>query len=111
MVDSKHVNQHLYVKPERAEGQEEVVNECMQQVAFADRVLLNKTDLVTPEELAQLKHDLKTINKMADHIECQHAKVDPKQLINISKFSLEKILELARGGEVATPSNAVSVFG
>ena len=32
VIDCKHVNQHLYVKPEKEEDQDEVVNECMQQV-------------------------------------------------------------------------------
>jgi len=47
MVDAKHALQHLNeAKPEG------VVNEAVQQVAFADRILLNKIDLVTPAEKA-----------------------------------------------------------
>jgi len=42
MIDAKHVEQHL--DDERPEG---VENEAVEQVAFADRMLLNKTDLVT----------------------------------------------------------------
>ncbi|CAD7955834.1 unnamed protein product [Amoebophrya sp. A120] len=89
VVDSKHVKQHLF-NTDISEG---AVNEAMQQVAFADRILLNKIDLVEKNELTQLKHDLKTINKLADTIECQNSKVDPKMLIGIDKFNLEKALE------------------
>ena len=41
LVDAKHVMRHLdEVKPEG------VVNEALAQVAYADRIILNKTDLV-----------------------------------------------------------------
>eukprot|EP00392_Amoebophrya_sp_AT5.2_P000501 g502.t1 len=89
VVDSKHVKQHLFDK-EISEG---AVNEAVQQVAFADRILMNKIDLVDKNELLQLKHDLRTINKLADLIECQNSRVDPKLLVGIDKFNLEKALE------------------
>lgn len=41
LVDAKHIGQHLdEVKPDG------VVNEALSQVAYADRIILNKTDLV-----------------------------------------------------------------
>merc|ERR1719310_2471137 len=48
LVDAKHIEQHL--DEEKPEGAE---NEAVEQVAFADRVLLNKTDLVSEDD--QLK--------------------------------------------------------
>ena len=49
LVDCKHVKEHLdEVKADDA------VNEAVSQIAFADRVLLNKTDLVTPEQLEEV---------------------------------------------------------
>lgn len=41
LVDAKHVGQHL--DEEKEDG---VVNEAVAQVAYADRIILNKTDLV-----------------------------------------------------------------
>ena len=50
LVDAAHVQQHLSeVKGEGA------VNEAVQQVAFADRILLNKTDLVDKAQLKEVK--------------------------------------------------------
>ena len=50
LVDAKHITQHLdEIKPEGN------VNEALQQVAFADRILLNKTDLVSDEEKNKVK--------------------------------------------------------
>merc|ERR1719191_1422344 len=60
LVDAKHIEAHL--DEEKPEGAE---NEAVEQVAFADRMLLNKIDLVTPEELARVEKRLKTINSFA----------------------------------------------
>ena len=60
LVDAKHVERHLdAVKPEG------VVNEAVAQVAFADRLLLNKTDLVTEEDLVRIEARLRGINGFA----------------------------------------------
>jgi len=45
LVDAKHIVQHLDEKKDKG-----IINESVQQVAFADRILLNKIDLVTPAE-------------------------------------------------------------
>jgi G3E family GTPase len=88
VVDAKHILKHLdEVKPEGVE------NESVEQVAFADRILLNKTDLVTEFEIANIKARLREINSFADIIECQYGKVDPSQLLSIGGFSLERVLE------------------
>merc|ERR1712014_74436 len=50
VVDAKHVLQHL--REEKPEG---VENEAVEQVAFADRILLNKVDLVPPEVLEEVE--------------------------------------------------------
>lgn len=44
MVDAKNVERHLNQQSEDSE----VVNEALQQIAYADRIILNKTDLVCP---------------------------------------------------------------
>ena len=60
LVDAKHIERHLdAVKPEG------VVNEAVAQVAFADRLLLNKTDLVTEEDLVRIEARLRGINGFA----------------------------------------------
>ncbi|GLC69806.1 hypothetical protein PLESTF_000882500 [Pleodorina starrii] len=89
VVDSKHVTQHLNeVKPDG------VVNEAVQQVAFADKILLNKTDLVSAEELEEVRERIKHINKPAEVIECQRSAVDVSRLLGINAFSLERLLAM-----------------
>ena len=64
LADCKHLHLHLDdVKPDGS------ANEALQQVAFADKILLNKVDLVTVEEKEKLKARLATINKFATVIE------------------------------------------
>ena len=89
VVDTKHILQHL--QEEKTEG---VENESVEQVAFADRILLNKTDLVSAEELNNVKVEIAKINNRVDMIECQHSKVDPKLLIGIKAFDLQRCLEI-----------------
>ena len=78
VVDSKHII--LRLDEERPEG---VENEAVEQVAFADRILLNKTDLIDGdnnaqvEQLSLIQTRLKKINPNADVIKCQYSKVDP----------------------------------
>merc|ERR1712048_1142838 len=58
LVDAKHIIQHL--DEEKPEG---VENEAVEQLAFADRVLLNKIDLVTEEDLKRVEGRIKAINE------------------------------------------------
>jgi len=89
VADSKHILARL--DDEKPEG---VENEAVEQVAFADRILLNKTDLVDDAELPPIEERLKKINPTAQIFRCQQSKVEPKSLIGISAFNLEKTLEM-----------------
>merc|ERR550514_1755970 len=65
LVDAKHIEQHLdEVKPEGAE------NEAVEQVAFADRILLNKTDLVEEADLLRIETRIKSMNAHAPIKRC-----------------------------------------
>ena len=86
LVDCKHVTAHLEeVKPDEA------VNEAVCQVAFADRILLNKTDLVTAKELATLKETISSINSFAELYETERSAVPLEKVMNLSAFSIERM--------------------
>jgi len=89
VADAKHILTRL--DDEKPEG---VENEAVEQVAFADRILLNKVDLVAEAELGPIEERLKKINPTAAILRCEQSKVDPMQLIGISAFKLEKVLEM-----------------
>ena len=60
VVDAKHVIQHI--DDEKPEG---VENEAVEQLAFADRIILNKIDLVNDDEIQNVEKRIKTINHSA----------------------------------------------
>eukprot|EP00960_Hanusia_phi_P026417 746239-Hanusia_phi.AAC.11 len=60
VVDAKHIQQHL--DDVREAG---VINEAVNQIAFADKILLNKVDLVSQEEKSTVRKSIKSINATA----------------------------------------------
>ena len=90
LVDAKHIEQHL--DEEKPEGAE---NEAVEQVAFADRLLLNKTDLV-PEvaDLERVEARLRAINKFAPIVRCTNSLVDVDSVLDIHGFDLKRTLEM-----------------
>eukprot|EP00316_Scyphosphaera_apsteinii_P008368 CAMPEP_0119308818 /NCGR_PEP_ID=MMETSP1333-20130426/12785_1 /TAXON_ID=418940 /ORGANISM="Scyphosphaera apsteinii, Strain RCC1455" /LENGTH=454 /DNA_ID=CAMNT_0007312675 /DNA_START=1 /DNA_END=1365 /DNA_ORIENTATION=+ len=89
LVDAKHIEQHLdEVKPEGAE------NEAVEQVAFADRLLLNKTDLVEAADLERIEARLKGINAAAPILRCTKADVSVDAVLNIGAFDLQRTLAM-----------------
>lgn len=89
VVDAKHVIQHL--EDEKPEG---IENETVEQLAFADRIMLNKIDLATEEELQNVEKKIKAINGFAPIFRTENSLLDPKELINIGSFDLERTLEM-----------------
>ena len=90
LVDAKHISQHL--DEEKPEG---VENEAVEQVAFADRLILNKVDLVPDEaELAAVEEKLRAINKFAPVIRSTQSKVSVEQVLNIGAFDLQRTLHM-----------------
>jgi len=90
VVDAKHIIQHLEeVKPDGVE------NESVEQLAFADRIMLNKTDLVTDEdELAKIEKKIKSINAFAPIFRTKNSVIHPRELLNIGSFDLKRTLEM-----------------
>jgi len=88
VVDAKHLIQHL--DDPRPEG---VENEAVEQLAFADRILLNKIDLATDAELTEVEKRIKAINNFAPIIRTQNAVVDLDKVLNLKAFDLKRVLE------------------
>jgi G3E family GTPase len=138
VVDAAHVEQHL--DEEKLDGAE---NESVEQIAFADRIILNKCDLllkdktetaapmkvegaedaedcdiasgaltignnqlrknspsavgVAEETLTKLEARIKGINPTARIIRAEFSRVAPKELLNLSAFDLQRVLEMDPG--------------
>jgi G3E family GTPase len=83
VVDAKHLLRELETAPEAQE-----------QIAFADIVLLNKTDLVSPEELADIDRRIRKLNPLAKVHHTERCTVDLENVLGKSAFDLQRILEI-----------------
>ncbi|MGN7294053.1 CobW family GTP-binding protein [Rhizobium sp. SAFR-030] len=82
LVDAKHLP--LRLKDSR---------EAEDQIAFADVVVINKTDLVTPDELAIIDEIVRAINPTARVYKTTRSGVDLARVLDQGAFNLERALE------------------
>jgi G3E family GTPase len=88
IVDCKHIDLHLDDKKEDG-----VENEAVEQIAFADVVLLNKIDLVDRKVVDNVRKRIQGINSQVEIIETVQSCIDPSRLLNKEAFNLERVLE------------------
>lgn len=92
LVDAKHVMARL-----------DDSKEAREQVAFADRIILNKVDLVSEAELVTVEQRLRKLNPLAPIIRAERANVPLDQVLGLHGFDLERILDL--NPEFANPGH------
>ena len=66
-------------------------------MAFADRLLLNKVDLVSAKDLTRVEARLRRINHVAPLRRCERSKVSVDDVLDIDGFDLERALEASPG--------------
>ncbi|MCY4466678.1 MAG: GTP-binding protein [Chloroflexi bacterium] len=83
LVDAKHIWEHI-----------DDSDEAKEQVAFADVILLNKIDLVAPEDLERLEARIKSMNSMARIYRSRDAVIEMDKILNVGGFNLDRALEI-----------------
>jgi G3E family GTPase len=68
--------------------------EAKNQIAFADVIILNKTDLVSPDELAEVEGRIRAINPYAKLHKTQRCQVPLNEVLGRNAFDLDRILDL-----------------
>src|SRR5690606_25126298 len=68
--------------------------EAREQVAFADRIILNKVDLASEAELAEVERRLRKLNPLAPITRATRADVPLDQVLGLSGFDLGRILDI-----------------
>jgi G3E family GTPase len=68
--------------------------EAKNQIAFADVILINKTDLVSPAELDEVEARIRGINRYARLHKTQRAQVALDEVLSRNAFDLDRILHL-----------------
>jgi G3E family GTPase len=69
--------------------------EAKNQIAFADVILLNKTDLVAPDELGEVEARIRGINPYAKLHKTERCKIALPEVLGRNAFDLDRILEIA----------------
>ena len=90
VVDAKHLERHF--QADSLKGGK--ANEAAMQLAFADRILLNKCDLITPQESDALVGVIRSVNQLAPLRRCERCEVDLAWLLNVRAFDPTKAREL-----------------
>ena len=68
--------------------------EALEQIMFADVIVINKLDTVTPESLIELEQTVKRINPLAKVYAATNCALDTGLLLDINAFSLQAKLEV-----------------
>ena len=82
LVDAAHIEQQLGRSDESTE-----------QIAFADVLVLNKTDLVEGDAVDGIEARLRDMNRMARVVRSERADVPVDTVLNLSAFDLDQVLE------------------
>lgn len=72
------------------EDRRKIAELMMQQLEFADVLLINKTDLVSSDELQLIQALLQRINPYARCLAMDHGQIDPSLILNTGRFDLER---------------------
>jgi G3E family GTPase len=83
VADAKWLNDRLKDAPE-----------AKNQIAFADVILINKTDLVRPDELSEVEARIRGINPYAKVHKTERAKIPLNEVLGRNAFDLDRILDL-----------------
>ncbi|KAJ2105039.1 COBW domain-containing protein 1 [Coemansia sp. RSA 921] len=81
MVDAKHIIRQM------GEHREDGMNDAQRQVAFADRVVVNKTDLATREQVLEIDEMISKINGAAQILHTQYGRVAIEDVLGIGAYA------------------------
>lgn len=76
-------------------GEEDIENLVIQQVEFCNKILLNKVDEVSPEQLDRIKKIIRALQPKAEILECNYGDVDFDKILHTSLFNFEKVVTSA----------------
>lgn len=109
LVDAKNILEHFDLEKAK-KNEEDLTNLLVQQIEFANIILINKVDLVSEEELKKVKSIVLSLNSEAKIFETIKAEVDLKEILNTNLFDFDKASsspnwakELQDSGSTHTP--------
>jgi len=88
VVDAKYFLRHV-----TEQKQDGLVNETIRQVALADVLIINKLDLVSPDELGLVRSAVHEINSVAHVIETTRSCVDIESVLDLNAYSYKGLID------------------
>lgn len=76
-------------------GEDDIENLIIQQVEFCNKILLNKVDEVSAEELDRIKKIVRALQPKAEIVECNYGDVPFEKILNTRLFNFEKVVTSA----------------
>ncbi|MCT9872245.1 GTP-binding protein, partial [Paenarthrobacter aurescens] len=83
VVDSKHITKHL-----------DNHDEAQEQIAFGDVIILNKTDLISSDDLNSLERRINQMNPTAKRLHAQNCSIDLNEILGIHTFDVDRKIEI-----------------
>lgn len=87
LVDVKHILQHLDDKLLEAHD-----NQAVDQIICADRIVLNKVDLVDEPHLAMVEARVARLNETAERVRSSYAQIDLRKILGLAAFDQNRKL-------------------
>lgn len=78
-----------------ADDVREIADLLIDQIEFADVLVVNKLDLISAEKAEELKAVLRRLNPDARIIGTRYSKIDPNEVLNTKRFDLERASQSA----------------
>ncbi|GGO85577.1 cobalamin biosynthesis protein [Marinobacterium nitratireducens] len=95
MVDAKHIGQHL--EDLELDGAD---NQAVDQIVCADRIVINKVDLVDEPAIAALRERIRGLNATAELVTSSYAEIDLAGILGLGAFeATQKLLEIGAENE------------
>ena len=88
LVDAKHIGQHI--DDPVLDGRD---NQAVDQIVAADRIIINKIDLVSEGEIAPLERGMRKLNQTAEIVRSSYGKVELSSILGISGFAPSYVAE------------------
>ncbi|KAI8067640.1 CobW/HypB/UreG, nucleotide-binding domain-containing protein [Gilbertella persicaria] len=83
LVDAKYIRDHIHQN-----NKDVMINEALKQIAIADRIVINKKDLLSEQELDILKQDLSSVNAVADMMVTERSRIPLDYVLNINAYDV-----------------------
>jgi G3E family GTPase len=93
LVDARHIGAHL-AEHDRGGGVGDV---AFDQIACADRLIINKVDLASESEIDAVAARLRSINATAPILTSSHAQVDLDDILGVGSFDLSRTMAIDPG--------------